>query len=242
MPSSDSSPILIAADCQWIVFDAVGTLIRPNPSVAVAYQSIASRYGSKITVENVGQRFNRAFDQSEISGFPDGPPDGLPWLSSHEIEVARWRWIVTQVVPDVVDPDRCFDDLWDHFSRSSSWSCFDDVRPALTMLREAGFRLAIASNFDSRLHTVCKGLEDLRPIERRYASSEIGFRKPAPEFFASLVEQCGCPADKILMVGDDFEHDVRGPKANGMKSILLDRSKQIATLATIRSLHDLIRQ
>ena len=108
--------------CRWLIFDAVGTLIEPDPPVAVAYQSIAARYGSRATLVEVGERFRRAFRLSETDGFPNGPPAGLTWSSSDAIEVARWRWIVQQVVPDVDDIDRCFIELWDHFAQPTSWT------------------------------------------------------------------------------------------------------------------------
>ena len=33
---------------RWIAFDAVDTLIRPNPSVAAIYQEIGTRHGSRL--------------------------------------------------------------------------------------------------------------------------------------------------------------------------------------------------
>ena len=44
----------------------------------------------------------------------------------------------------------------------------------------------MASNFDSRLHAVCEGHHVLHRISRRVVSSEIGHRKPGPQFFQAL--------------------------------------------------------
>ena len=39
-------------------------------------------------------------------------------LSTDEAtERRRWRMIVTGVLPEVAEPDRAFDELWDHFGR-----------------------------------------------------------------------------------------------------------------------------
>lgn len=229
------------ANCDWLVFDAVGTLIHPTPSVAIAYQTIAARFGSRLTVEQIGERFRQAFRESEL-GIPDELTSGDRWLSSDAIEVARWRWIVDEVVPDVIDTERCFAELWDHFARPSSWACFEDVMSALAGLKQAGYRLAIASNFDSRLHAVCEGHDALSSIERRFVSSETGYRKPSPQFYSAIALQCGCPADRILMVGDDAEHDVAGPLAAGMQALLLDRRSANANGNSIRSLHQLMQE
>lgn len=225
---------------QWLVFDAVGTLIQPEPSVAVAYQRIGAAHGSRLTVSEVSDRFRRAFRRSETERFPDRPQTGSIWKSSDAIERARWRWIVEEVVPDVDDIEACFQDMWDHFSEPASWSCFDDVGPSLERLSQAGFRLAIASNFDSRLHLVCEGHSGLHWIERRFVSSELGYRKPAPQFYASLIAQCGVKANEILMIGDNFAHDVAGPLASEMGAILLDRSVTQETQESIRSLSQLV--
>lgn len=208
--------------CDWLIFDAVGTLIHPTPSVAVAYHSTAVRHGSLLTVDEIGDRFRQAFRQSELA-IPSELASGRRWLSSDAIEVARWRWIVGEVLTDVADTEQCFEELWEHFAKPSSWSCFDDVQSTLLELRQAGYRLGIASNFDSRLHTVCEGHLPLDPIERRFVSSETGFRKPAPEFYSAITSQCGCAVERILMVGDDPEHDVEGPIAAGMQALLLNR-------------------
>lgn len=226
--------------CHWVVFDAVGTLIHPTPSVSVAYHSIASGHGSQLTVTEIGDRFRRAFRQSERQSFENGSAVGSHWFSNDAIELARWRWIVNEVIPDVDDREACFVDLWEHFARPGSWSCFDDVGPALAQLKQAGYRLAIASNFDSRLHAVCDSHAALSAIERRFVSSQTGFRKPAPDFYSTVVAQCGRRADEILMIGDDPEHDVAGPIAAGMQAVLLDRKsanpreKSIASLGELR--------
>ncbi len=225
---------------QWLVFDAVGTLIQPNPSVPVAYHSIASRYGSQISVDEIGSRFRRAFRQSETDQFPNGPAAGSHYVSSDSIEKARWRWIVEEVVPDVNNIQQCFAELWDHFARPSSWSVFDDVGSTLSALRKAGYRLVIASNFDSRLHSVCRGHEVLSAIEQSFVSSEMGYRKPAKEFYSSLIARCGCPPNQILMIGDDPEHDVAGPIAANMHAMLIDRKSTSYDTNSIRSLDRLL--
>ena len=197
--------------------------MHPDPPVAAAYHAVAARYGSRLSVGEIGARFRKAFHQSETSAFPNGPDHGSLLRSNDQIEAARWRWIVEQVIPDVKNLDECFAELWDHFARPSSWSLFDDTVNVLPALREAGYRLAIASNFDSRLHAVCLGHPVLNVIERRYVSSEMEYRKPAPEFYSQLISNCDCPANQILMVGDDHAHDVTGPLAAGMHALLIDR-------------------
>ena len=226
-------------DCQWLVFDAVGTLIDPDPTVAVAYHAVGSRYGSQFGVADVGQRFRAAFRGSERDGFPGGPPADGRWITSDAIEEARWQWIVRQVFSDVRNHDACFRELWEHFARPSSWQCFADVGESLAQFARAGYRLAIASNFDIRLHAVCDSLPHLHPIERRIVSAAVGFRKPAPEFYTALIQACGCEPSRILMIGDNHEYDVVAPRAAGMRALHLDRNQLIGDADRLTSLTEL---
>lgn len=227
-------------DCRWIVFDAVGTLIEPSPPVAAAYHAVGSRFGSKLTVSEVGQRFRQAFHSSESDGFPGGPGSMSALQTSDEIEEARWRWIVTEVLSDASDPETCFRELWDHFARPTSWRCFDDVAPSLSRLSAAGYQFAIASNFDRRLHAVCDALDHLKSIDRRIVSSSIGVRKPSPQFYTAIIQACGCTPRQILMVGDSNEHDVLAPRAAGLRALHLNRKQPPLDHDSLTSLEELV--
>ena len=225
-------------DCQWIVFDAVGTLIDPNPSVAVAYHAVGSRYGSRLDVAEVGNRFRSAFRRSEQDGFPGGPTQ--QWVTSDVIEEARWRWIVGEVFPDVTDPERCFQELWDHFAQPSSWVCFPDVGDSLNQLIAGGYRLALASNFDRRLHSVCEAIPQLNGIEQCIVSATVGLRKPAPGFYSAVLQACDCAPDEILMVGDNHDYDVLAPRSAGFRALHLDRNAAQGAPGQLRSLPELL--
>lgn len=205
-----------------------------------AYHDVAVKHGSLLSVTEIGDRFGRAFDQSETDSFPGGPDAQTPWLTSDAIERARWRWIVSQVVPDVDDPDACFEELWQHFTKPTSWVCFDDVATALVTFQRQGYRLAIASNFDSRLHAICDQEPALQPIEKRFVSSETGFRKPSPGFYAAVIEQCGGQPNQILMVGDDPQHDVSAARSAGLHAVLIDRRVSAPKPGSIQTLEDLL--
>jgi len=127
-----------------------------------------------------------------------------------------------------------------HFASPASWQCFADVGPSLSQLASAGYRLAIASNFDRRLHAVCDSLEHLKSIDCRIVSASAGIRKPAPNFYATVIEACNCLPHQILMVGDNREHDVLAPIAAGLNALHLDRSATGGSSDSLMSLNDLV--
>jgi putative hydrolase of the HAD superfamily len=222
---------------EGIVFDAVGTLIKPDPSVAAAYTAAAGRQGLKLEPEEVRARFQIHFQSDDVHA-----EQGV--LSTDEAtERRRWRQIVSGVLPDLPDLDLAFDELWDHFSRPASWRCFPDVVPALRALKEIGVSLCVGSNFDGRLRGVVRGLPELAPwLDSLVISSEVGYRKPHPAFFRAACTHLGLPPERVLCVGDDVENDVRGAIRAGLSGLLLDRGAERPTdLPHVASLTALVQ-
>ena len=222
-------------EADGIIFDAVGTLIRPWPSVAEAYSAAALRQGVGIAAEETRARFQIHFASDEIHA-----ERGL--LSTDEAtEKRRWRRIVAGVLPEIPDPDRAFDELWDHFGRPESWRAFPDVAPALRSLESMGVRVCVGSNFDSRLRTVVRGFSELENWRDELAiSSEVGYKKPHRSFFEAACAHLGMSPDRVACVGDDLENDVEGAIQAGLSGVFLDRSARgespfpwISTLAAL---------
>ena len=205
-----------------IVLDAVGTLIEPAPSVATAYEAAALRQGIALDRAEVRSRFVRHFgddDADDLRG---------PLATDERRERDRWRRIVDGVLPEVPDPARAFAELWDHFGRPDAWRPFDDVDPALARLGSAGIALRVASNFDGRLRGVLRGLPGLAALaDGVVISSEVGYRKPHPEFYRAACASLGLPLDRVLCVGDDAENDLRGPRRAGLRAVLIDREGRL---------------
>jgi putative hydrolase of the HAD superfamily len=205
------------------VFDAVGTLIRPEPSVAEAYTAAARRQGIELDIGSVKARFQTHFHSDRVDG-----PDGF--LSTDEAtEWRRWRQIVSKVLPEIPDPDLAFEELWVHFGQPAMWRPFPDVVATLQGLRELGLEVWIGSNFDSRLRPVVEGLPELADlVPRVVVSSEVGYRKPHPKFFQAVCDRMGLPPEQILCVGDDLENDVLGARRAGLEGVHLVRGEQAA--------------
>ena len=203
---------------EGIVLDAVGTLIEPTPSVALAYTQAASRQGVVLDRDEVRRRFVRHFRDDEVDDHRG------PLATDEACERARWRRIVAGVLPEVRDPDRAFAELWDHFGEPDAWRPFEDVVPAIERLMAVGVRVRVASNFDGRLRHVLRGLPGLGGlVEGLVISSEVGYRKPHPEFYRAACASLGLSPDRVLFAGDDPENDVNGPVRAGLRAVLIAR-------------------
>jgi putative hydrolase of the HAD superfamily len=210
---------------RWIVFDAVGTLIYPTPKVGRVYFEIARAHGSALSESEIAQRFSVAFASSEQADLGTTSSLLVESTTSEEREVARWQDIVAEVVCDLENTTACFEELFEHFGKPTAWNIFDDVADTITNLKSAGYQIAIASNFDKRLHSVCEGHAAISHIQKRFVSSEIGFRKPVKAFYSAIIDACGADASETLMVGDGVTNDVQGALDAGWQAIHIDRTR-----------------
>jgi len=222
-----------------VLFDAVGTLIEPHPPAAVAYAAVGRRFGSSLGEPEIEARFRAAFARREAIDAADGMGE-----TSEAGERARWRAIVGEIFDDVADTEPLFDALWDHFAAAKHWRLIAGAAEAWRRLeaRQADGRrlvVGIASNFDSRLESVCSRLPPLASCPL-FISSRLGHRKPSPAFFRAVEARLGLKPEELLLVGDDLANDYQGALAAGWRAILVDRDNQFEGTRRVRSLMELV--
>jgi putative hydrolase of the HAD superfamily len=218
-----------------LFFDAVGTLIHPEPPAPIVYAAVGRRLGSRLDEATIAARFRTAFRRQEEADYAGK-------LRTDETrEIARWRAIVREVLDDVSDAEACFQELYAHFACPDAWRCEPETAEVLSTLATRGHVLGIASNFDRRLRGLVESMPPLRPVKHLVISSEIGWRKPALEFFATMCGVVDSPPEQILYVGDDPVNDYEGARTAGMRSLLLvplgrSLSTEAAWAASLREL------
>src|SRR3954468_9457450 len=98
-----------------VFFDAVGTVIHPEPSAGAAYAEFGRRFGSRLEASEVRRRFAAAFQREEDEDARSGH------RTDEGREVQRWRRIVASVLDDVADREGCFAPLYEHFANPAAW-------------------------------------------------------------------------------------------------------------------------
>ena len=230
---------------RFVLFDAVSTVIYPEPDVFTAYHTCATNFGTQLTRDEVRVGFHQLrqelFD-SELT--PESIDfDNIELVSSDQIEFDLWRCLVERLFTDVSDSLGLFHALWGHFAQASSWRVFEDVTPCWQQLKAAGFKIGIASNFDSRLFKLCKQLSPLDQADFIACSAKSGYRKPDKRFFETILSQIDtseCP----IMVGDDRVNDFLAPEHLGWLSFLIDRRQTHEcnrTLSSLKQLPELLK-
>jgi putative hydrolase of the HAD superfamily len=196
------------------VFDAVGTLITLQRPVAEVYAEFGRRVNIDLPVAEIEQRFRYAI-RRVFAPIGDG-------RTSESREQVRWRRVVELVFGKNASARRLFRSLWDFYAQPAQWRAYPDVADCLQRLTERKIMLAVASNFDSRLHAIHRGLPALEAIEQVFVSSDIGWRKPHPGFFRSIAS--ALPAGATLwMIGDRLHDDVLPAREAGWNAVWLQR-------------------
>jgi putative hydrolase of the HAD superfamily len=198
-----------------VFFDAVGTVLFPDPGAPHVYAETAAAFGLPADPAAVLAKFKAAFRREEEVDRAGG------WVTSEQREEDRWRAIVAESLPGA--PAGVFESLYGHFARPEAWRVPDGTAAMLEELAARGVVLGLASNYDSRLETVLAGRPELAWLRGRVViSSQVGVRKPGAGFFTEVLARAGCEPGEILFVGDDVENDYEGATAAGFRAVLLD--------------------
>lgn len=215
------------SQCQFIaVFDAFGTVVKPVHGVVDTYHEFGTRFGSRLSREEIKSRFEHA--RSEIFGVGVNPDDD-PKLPSNDFrERDMWARLISTVFIDVSETDSLFVELWDFFADPKNWTAYEDVEACFRSLLDTGFLIGIASNFDSRLLPIVDSLGLLHAVNWTYCSSQVGFRKPDRRFYEAIATSVESSLDNdvstsLIMIGDDINNDVIAPRRLGWDAYHLDR-------------------
>lgn len=195
-----SSPI------QAVSFDAAGTLLGLAEPVARTYARFARAHGVAVTEEVVAGRFPGAFAVSWQG--PRMLGDGRPF----------WRHVVATCTgsSDVA----LFEALYAHYMRVEAWRLAPGTVDALAALRGQGLRVAMLSNWDTRLEPLLEALGLAGAFDFVGVSGALGVEKPDPSAFAAVAEALDVPLAAILHVGDSVRADVEGARAAGARGML----------------------
>lgn len=159
--------------------------------------------------------------------------NGFPW-HGHEIEhpelmdPAAWWAHMEELVAGVysrlgfsdIRARELSQYIREDYLRPGSWRLYDDVRPALGLLREQGWRHAIVSNHVPELRQICDSLGLGRLVDEVITSAAHPWEKPHPGIYKHALERAGFPP-KVWMVGDNPVADVMGAELVGIPAILV---------------------
>ncbi len=102
----------------------------------------------------------------------------------------------------------------------TKWHVYDDVKETLEILSKEGYTHVIASNHVPELQDLCEQLEIDQYFEKIYTSALMEYDKPNVKFYQEILNDLDDPSD-IIMVGDNYNADIRGAQHAGIPAILV---------------------
>ena len=225
-----------------IFFDAAGTLIEVRGSVGEIYARLAQHHGISADPPALQSAFVASFRRQP----PMTCPPDLTSVERDKCERDWWRGLVREVFGKAAEHPRFeefFDDVFGYFAQPEAWHIYPDVVPTLVALRRRGLRLAVISNFDSRLEGLLDRLALREHFDGIHLSTHLGAAKPDPQIFYSALKAHRLEASAATHIGDSLREDVEGARAAGIRAIWLDRnetSSQNEGLARITRLDQLL--
>ena len=221
-------------DVPDVVFLDVGdTLIRAHPSWAGVY-----RQGLLESGIDVGEKdLERALiEETQAGGWwliddPFEPTEANSWQRVVEFDSAVLARVGHQGLDETV-----FQRIEDAFARRAAWYVFPDVMPSLDVLRDAGVRMCIISNFVWGGTELIHDLELASHFESLVISARVGFQKPHRGIFEHALRAMKVEPARAVHVGDSYKADVEGARRLGIGAVLIDRYTTDA--ARVREKHE----
>ena len=192
-----------------ILFDAGGTLVRPN------FQRMADEFGADgvhstaTALADADRQFRVLFEQP---GFERPTTD--PWR--HYLEH------LTRCASLSPFPDAACERLRRYHDASNLW---EDLMPgtieALEQLAPR-YRLGVVSNANGTVRALMARLGLDHFFDAVVDSQEEGVQKPDPRLFRIGVERMRATPESTVYVGDIFTVDVLGARGAGLSAVLID--------------------
>lgn len=224
-----------------VLFDAVETLIRPWPSVGAVYSRAASGAGVRCPPRALGAAFPLAYRELHPERF-----FGRSGLQTSEPRERRWWSRVVRRTFEragcAAPGDAAVAAGVEAFARGASWRPCPGALETLATLRSRGLRVAMVSNYDSRLHRVVEELGLAPHLDAVVVSSETGWAKPSPRIYAAALAALGVAPGEALMVGDRPREDCAGARAAGLAALLYDPRGRAPGARRVRDLRQVPRR
>jgi len=201
---------------QWLFFDADGTLFDFEKSQAIALEQVFQHHGIPYEASHLAafQQINaelwHALEQRQTT------PDRL--------KVRRFELLLSTVgVKHVPGP---FGEVYLQYLGA----CPQLIDGAVELLKSlhGDYRIAILTNGlkkVQRRRLECSAIRDY--VSDIIVSEEIGFAKPAREYFDVAFSRAGNPAKQgVLMIGDSWNSDIRGAAQYGIDACWFNPGRQ----------------
>jgi putative hydrolase of the HAD superfamily len=205
-----------------VFLDVGGTLAYPHPSFHGLVAQVCQGHGLAVQPEDAERAepavWARIAEREDV---------GRGFSVSADRSQAFWLFVYRAFLTELGYPEAAETDLpqrlLETFIRLESYRLYDDALPTLDVLRGAGLRLGVISNWEEWLERLMVSLGIRDYFDFAVISGLAGYEKPDQEIFLAALSAADVSPDEAIHVGDSLRDDVAGAQAAGIRAILLDR-------------------
>jgi 2-haloacid dehalogenase len=188
---------------KWLTFDCYGTIADWNTCMGGALAEVAGRNAARLLA---------AYHQAELE-LEAGPG----WMPYREVLTAGLaRAAGRERITLAKGGEEAFVRAW------PDMAVFEDAAPALTALREQGWRLAILTNCDEDLFATTATRLPV-PFDLWVTAEEVRSYKPDLAHFRRFAEKTTAERVNWIHIGNSWVHDVLPAARLGLRSVWVDR-------------------
>ena len=188
---------------KWLTFDCYGTIADWNACLGGALRDVAGADAGRLLA---------AYHRAELE-FEAGPG----WTPYREVLTAGLARAAGREGITLTDGgEEALVRAW------PGMKVFDDAGPALTALREQGWRLAILTNCDDDLFATTRPNLPVA-FDLWVTAEEVRSYKPDLAHFRRFAEQAKADRANWIHVGNSWVHDVLPAARLGLRSVWVDR-------------------
>ncbi|MBI4298558.1 MAG: HAD family hydrolase [Chloroflexi bacterium] len=232
----------IAGMIKAVFFDMYGTLARFYPPKEELQATACGDFDIQVAQEGIKQGY--AVADAYMAQENARLPVRIRSSQAREAFFAEYERLVLQGAGVVVSPEKA-KEIW-HRLRQLPYdlALYDDVLPALNMLKGLGLTLGMISNTDETGKQLAERLGLAGHLDFAVTSGEVGAEKPHSPIFLAALERAGVEPGEALHVGDQISSDVEGARAVGINAALMDRDgvqRDIQECPRVERLMDVVK-
>jgi len=204
-----------------VFFDFYNTLVQFTPQLDEIQQSSCRELGLTVTKRGIRRGYSAADefmnDENAIKHLSDRTEEERKqFFIEYERMVLRGAGLEVS--------SRLAEQVWEMaIEVPKQFDLFDDVEPALELLKARGVIMGVISNLRQDRDQVSKELGLDKYLSFWVTSEEVKATKPHAPIFRAAIEKSGVPPGESVHVGDQYKSDVLGARAAGIIPVLLDR-------------------
>jgi HAD superfamily hydrolase (TIGR01549 family) len=227
MSNPSINPVPAGAAIEAITFDFFQTLVRHRLGDGGRGRALMSYLASR-GVKTGPWEHEILYDVFEAHGREYSPDDAESRKEAYFVRLAERVFDRLSVPCEVHEPANHAPRIWQLIG-PNSLEVFPEAIDTLTRLRNAGYRMAIISNWQCGLSHFCVELGLRQFFDHVIASAEVGHQKPSRAIFDEAANRLGVAHDRILHVGDSLVDDWEGAREAGLHAVLVDRDRILST-------------